>query len=88
MGPAARTWVLGVRGSGAGRRWYKVRLRPTYGLMDGIAFPCFVDPSDPKRLWIDWDAAYEATSIDGAATPASSASWPGARTCGSTPSSA
>ena len=56
----APTWVLGGAGIGAGRRWYKVRLKPTYGLMDGIAFPCFVDPSDPERLWIDWDAAYEA----------------------------
>ena len=56
----APTWVLGGAGFGAGNRWYKVRLRPTLGLIDGIAFPCFVDPSDPQRLWIDWDAAHEA----------------------------
>ena len=56
----APTWVLGGAGIGAGRRWYKVRLKPTFGLMDGVAFPCFVDPSDPEKLWIDWDAAYEA----------------------------
>jgi len=56
----APTWVLGGAGIGAGRRWYKVRVAPTYGLMDGVAFPCVVDPSDPQKLWIDWDAAYEA----------------------------
>ena len=56
----APTWVLGGAGIGAGRRWYKVRLAPTYGLMDGVVFPCSVDPGDPQRIWIDWDAAYEA----------------------------
>ena len=56
----APTWVLGGAGLGAGRRWYKVKITPTFGLMDGVAFPCFVDPSDPQRIWIDWDAAHEA----------------------------
>jgi len=55
----APTWALGGAGIGAGRRWYKVRLKPT-----------------------------RPASIAGVATPASSASWPGARTCGSTPTSA
>ena len=55
----APTWVIGGAGIGAGRRWYKVRLKPT-----------------------------RPASIAGVATPASSASWPGARTCGSTRTSA
>ena len=45
---------------GGGRRWYKVRVAPSYGLMDGVAFPCFVDPGDAHKIWIDWDAAYDA----------------------------
>ena len=57
---SAPTWVLGGGPLGAGRRWYKVRVAPTYGLMDGVACPCSVDPADPERIWIDWDAAYEA----------------------------
>jgi len=57
----APTWVLGG-GLGGGRRWYKVRVAPSYGLMDGVAFPCFVDPDDARKLWIDWDAAYDAHS--------------------------
>ena len=57
----APTWALGGL-MGGGRRWYKVRVAPSYGLMDGVAFPCFVDPGDPHRIWIDWDAAYEAHS--------------------------
>ena len=57
----APTWALGGL-MGGGRRWYKVRVAPTYGLMDGVAFPCFVDPGDAHRIWIDWDAAYEAHS--------------------------
>ena len=44
---------------GGGRRWYRVRVRPTYGLMDGVAFRVFVDPADRTRLWVDWDDAYE-----------------------------
>ena len=39
----APTWVLGGAGIGAGRRWYKVRLAPTYGLMDGVADRCRAD---------------------------------------------
>ena len=57
---SAPTWVLGGGPLGAGKRWYKLRVTPTYGLMDGVAFACFVDPGDPQRIWIDWDAAYEA----------------------------
>jgi hypothetical protein len=55
----APTWALGGL-MGGGRRWYKVRVAPTYGLMDDVAFPCFVDPGDAHKIWIDWDAAYEA----------------------------
>jgi hypothetical protein len=46
----APTWVLGGAGLGAGNRWYKVRVRPNSGLMNEVAFPCFVDPADPQRL--------------------------------------
>jgi len=56
----APSWALGGGVLGAGRRWYKVRVAPSYGLTDGVAFPCFVDPGDPRRIWVDWDAAYEA----------------------------
>ena len=43
---------------GSGNRWYKVRVRPQYGLMSDLGVPGVVDPGDPARLWIDWDAAY------------------------------
>jgi hypothetical protein len=32
----------------------RVRVAPSHGLMDGVAFPCCVDPGDPHRIWIDW----------------------------------
>jgi hypothetical protein len=44
---------------GGGKRWYRVRARPAYGLMADVGVPCVVDPRDPAKLWIDWDAAYE-----------------------------
>ena len=53
-------WALGGL-MGGGRRWYKVRVAPSYGLMDDV-HPCLVGPGDPHRIWIDWDAAYEAHS--------------------------
>jgi hypothetical protein len=52
------TWTLSGP-LGAGNRWYKVRVRPTFGLMPETGVPCFVDPSDRTQLWVDWDAAYE-----------------------------
>jgi len=56
----APTWAMGG-GLGGGRRWYRVRIvAPTYGFMDDVAFPCFVDPGDARKIWIDWDAAYDA----------------------------
>ncbi|MDA0180394.1 hypothetical protein OJ997_08825 [Solirubrobacter phytolaccae] len=55
-GPA---WLAGG-GVGGGNRWYKVRVRPQYGLMKDVPVPCFVNPADPSDLWIDWDAAYDA----------------------------
>jgi len=57
----APTWALGGL-MGGGKRWYRVRVTPTYGLMDGVAFPCFVDPGNAEKIWIDWDAAYDAHS--------------------------
>jgi hypothetical protein len=56
---SAPNWVAAGSGfAGAGNRWYKVRIRPQYGLMPKLGVPCFVNPSDPAELWIDWDAAY------------------------------
>lgn len=54
----APVWTTGG-GLGGGNRWYKVRLRPAYGLIARLGVPCRFDPADPQRLWIDWDAAYE-----------------------------
>jgi hypothetical protein len=58
----APVWALSGGLIGGGRRWYKVRVAPSYGLMDGVGFPCFVDPDDGRKVWIDWDAAYDAHS--------------------------
>jgi hypothetical protein len=55
---SAPTWTLSGP-MGAGNRWYKVRVRPTYGLMPAVGVPCFVDPGDRAQLWIDWDKAYD-----------------------------
>jgi hypothetical protein len=44
---------------GSGNRWYKLRLRPSYGLMPKLGVPCVVNPSDPAEIWIDWDAAFK-----------------------------
>jgi len=43
---------------GNGNRWYKVRVKPQYGLMKEVGVPCVVNPADPSEIWIDWDAAY------------------------------
>lgn len=52
------TWTVETQVGGTGKRWYKVRLKRTYGLMPGVDVPCRVNPKDPQDLWIDWDAAY------------------------------
>ena len=44
---------------GHGNRWYKVRVRPQYGLMPRVGVPCFVNPGNALEIWIDWDAAYK-----------------------------
>ena len=44
---------------GHGNRWYKVRVRPQYGLMSRVGVPCFVNPGNALEIWIDWDAAYK-----------------------------
>ena len=44
---------------GAGKRWFSVRLKRSYGLMPEVGIPCLVDPNDPHKLWIDWDAGYD-----------------------------
>jgi hypothetical protein len=53
-GPA---WI--VEGSVSGKRWYRPRLRGSYGLLRSLGVPAFVDPVDPTQLWVDWDAAFE-----------------------------
>jgi hypothetical protein len=50
---------LGSGGLGSGNRWYKIRLKPSYGLMRDLGVPCLVNPGDPSEIWIDWDAAYD-----------------------------
>ena len=52
-------WLAAGGLVGTGNRWYKLRLKPTYGLMHGVGVPCSVDPGDPSEIWIDWDAAYK-----------------------------
>lgn len=54
----APTWTLPTQLGGTGRRWYRLRLKRTYGLLPDVEVPCRVDPAEPGRLWIDWDAAY------------------------------
>jgi hypothetical protein len=55
---SAPAWVGDDGLVGSGNRWYKLRMRPTYGLMTDLGVPCFVNPGDPSEIWIDWDAAY------------------------------
>lgn len=57
------TWTIGTQVGGTGKRWYRVRLKRTYGLMPGVEVPCRVNPKDPRDLWIDWDAAYRNHEI-------------------------
>ena len=53
------TWLTAAGPIGPGNRWYKVRVRPQYGLMKSVGVRAFVDPADPNRLWVDWDASYK-----------------------------
>lgn len=55
----APMWVLPNSFAGGGNRWYKVRLRRSFGLLPAVGVPCRVDPEHPGDLWVDWDAAYE-----------------------------
>jgi hypothetical protein len=55
---SAPAWVSSGGLVGSGNRWYKLRLRTTYGLMPKLGVPCFVNPGDASEIWIDWDAAY------------------------------
>lgn len=54
----APVWV-DSRQLGAGKRWYSLRPRRSYGLMPEVGIPCLVDPNNPQGLWIDWDAGYD-----------------------------
>jgi hypothetical protein len=52
-------WLSSGGVVGTGNRWYKVRVRPRYGLMQDVGVPCVVNPSDPSEILIDWDRAYD-----------------------------
>jgi hypothetical protein len=56
---SAPAWVASASLLGTGNRWYKLRVKPSYGLMKDVGVPCFVNPADPSEIWIDWDAAYK-----------------------------
>lgn len=56
----APVWVSETHTVGSGRRWWTTTLRKTWGLTDGVEIPVWVDPADGTRLWVDWDAAYDA----------------------------
>ena len=72
---------------GSGNRWYKVRVRPQYGLMSDVGVPVFVDPTDASEIWIDWDAAMPSTYRRGSARHACAARPAGARVASTAPSS-
>jgi hypothetical protein len=55
----APMWASPTELVGSGNRWYKLRARRTHGLLAQLGVPGYVDPQDPTRLWVDWDAAYE-----------------------------
>lgn len=46
-------------GSLKAKRWYKVRLKNSYGLMADIPIPVHANPGNREDIWIDWDAAWE-----------------------------
>jgi hypothetical protein len=49
-------WLIDL---GSGKRWYSIRVKPQYGLVNRIGLPCFIHPKDAEEIWIDWDAAYD-----------------------------
>lgn len=52
----APVWCL--KNTFHGKRWYKLRMRGSKGLVPALGVPALVDPANPEKLWIDWDAAY------------------------------
>ncbi len=52
-------WVRSSSLGGKGKRYWSVKLRETHGLQADVGVPCLVDPTDPRRVWFDWDAGYE-----------------------------
>jgi hypothetical protein len=52
-------WLSAGSIAGHGNRWYKVRVRPQYGLMPKLGVPCLVNPANQAEIWVDWDAAYK-----------------------------
>jgi len=42
------------------KRWYKVRLKPSHGLMSDVPIPVHVNPHNREDIWVDWDAGYDA----------------------------
>ena len=43
----------------AGKRWYRVRVRGSHGLLRDVGVPAYVNPGNREDIWIDWDAAYD-----------------------------
>ncbi len=52
------TWTEEGAIAGGGKRWYKLRLRSSGGLLRDLGVPGRVNPQDHTDLWVDWDAAY------------------------------
>src|SRR3954447_15041802 len=42
-------WVAAGGLVGNGNRWYKVRVRPQFGLMKEVGVPCVINPRDPSE---------------------------------------
>jgi hypothetical protein len=52
-------WATPNALGGTGDRFYKIKLKKSHGFQKELGVPCLVDPEDPHRLWVDWDAAYD-----------------------------
>ena len=52
-------WATPNALGGTGDRFYKIKLKKSHGFQKDLGVPCLVDPEDPHRLWVDWDAAYD-----------------------------
>jgi hypothetical protein len=44
----------------SGKRWYRLRVKNSYGLLGDVPIPVHVNPENGWDMWVDWDAAYQA----------------------------